>query len=167
VFDYVTRQKFSGGSLNKYILIQLPVVNPPGGTPCPWNPDLPLDEWILNRALELSATGNDLTSLSSELGRGHQIFRHDAARRLLLQCELNAAYFRLYGISRGDSDYVLETFPIFRRNDEAAYGEYQTKRVILEVYDAMADAERTGVPYQTLLDPPPADPRVAHALAKP
>jgi hypothetical protein len=28
----------------------------------------------------------------------------------------------------------------------------------------MAEAERTGVPYQTRLDPPPADPRVAHPL---
>ena len=162
VFDYVTRQKFSGGSLNKYVLIQLPVVNPPSG-PCPWNPDLLLDEWILNRALELSATGNDLTSLSNELSRGHQIFRHDAARRFLLQCELDAAYFHLYGIQKCDSDYILETFPIFRRNDEAAYGEYRTKRVILEIYDAMAEAERAGVPYETRLDPPPADPRVAHS----
>ena len=35
---------------------------------------------------------------------------------------------------------------------------YHTKRVILEIYGATADAERTGVPYQTPLDPPPADP---------
>ena len=26
----------------------------------------------------------------------------------------------------------------------------------------MAEATRSGVPYQTLLDPPPADPRMAH-----
>jgi hypothetical protein len=32
--------------------------------------------------------------------------------------------------------------------------------------DAMAAAERTGVPYQTRLDPPPADPRVAHPPIK-
>jgi hypothetical protein len=161
VFDYTTRQKFSGGSLNKYILIQIPVVNPPSG-PCPWNPDLLLDEWILDRALERAATGNDLISLSGELGREHEIFRHDEQRRFLLQCELDAAYFRLYGISRDDSDYILESFPILRRNDEAAYGEYRTKRLILEIYDSMADAERTGIPYKTRLDPPPADPRVAH-----
>jgi len=161
VFDYVTRQKFSGGSLNKYILFQLPVVNPPSG-PCPWNPDIPLDEWILDRALELSATGSDLVSLSSEIGREHQIFRHEEARRFLLECELNAAYFRLYGISRADSDYIVETFPIFRRQDEHQFGEYRTKRVILEIFDAMAEAERSGGSYQTRLDPPPADPRVAH-----
>src|SRR5690606_3310871 len=42
------------------------------------------------------------------------------------------------------------------------HGEYRTKRVILEIYDEMTDAALTGVPYQTRLDPPPADPRVAH-----
>jgi hypothetical protein len=58
--------------------------------------------------------------------------------------------------------YVLDTFPIIQRKDEAAHGEYRTKRIILEIYDAMAEAERTGVLYQTRLDPPPADPRKAH-----
>ena len=35
------------------------------------------------------------------------------------------------------------------------YGSFRTKELILEVYDAMAEAMRTGVPYQTILDPPP------------
>ena len=48
------------------------------------------------------------------------------------------------------------------RKDEAACGEYRTKRVILEIYDEMQQAIDTGRPYQTRLDPPPADPRVAH-----
>ncbi len=56
----------------------------------------------------------------------------------------------------------METFPIVKRKDEAAHGEFRTKRVILEIYDAMAEAARTGTRYQTRLDPPPADPRVAH-----
>ncbi len=33
-------------------------------------------------------------------------------------------------------------------------------------YDAMAEAIRTGVPYQTRLDPPPADPRCCHPKRK-
>ena len=69
-------------------------------------------------------------------------------------------YSHAYGLSREDVDYMLDTFPIVRRKDEQPFGEYRTKRVILEIYDAMAEAERTGVPYQTRLDPPPADPRV-------
>jgi hypothetical protein len=51
---------------------------------------------------------------------------------------------------------------VVRKGDEAQHGEYRTARVILEVYDRMADAARTGVPFVTLLDLPPADPRVAH-----
>src|SRR5690606_163038 len=76
-----------------------------------------------------------------------------------------AAFFHLYGITRDDVDYIMETFPIVKRKDEAAHGEYRTKRVILEIYDDMAEAMRTGVPYQTRLAPPPADPRVAHQPA--
>jgi hypothetical protein len=56
----------------------------------------------------------------------------------------------------------MDTFPITRRKEEQQYGEYRIKRVILEIYDAMAEAQRTGATYQTRLDPPPADPRVAH-----
>jgi len=57
----------------------------------------------------------------------------------------------------------METFPIVKRKDEQKYGEYRTKRVILECYDAMADAMKTGRSYQTILDPPPADHRLAHS----
>jgi hypothetical protein len=51
---------------------------------------------------------------------------------------------------------------IVKRKDEKAHGHYRTKDKILEIYDAMAEAIEAGQPYQTLLDPPPADPRVAH-----
>lgn len=54
--------------------------------------------------------------------------------------------------------YIMGTFPIIRRKDEEAYGEYRTKRVILEIYDAMQAAIGTGQRYQTPLDPPPGPP---------
>ena len=43
-----------------------------------------------------------------------------------------------------------------------SHGEYRTKRVILEIYDEMAEAIRTGKPYQTRLDPPPGPPADEH-----
>jgi hypothetical protein len=52
----------------------------------------------------------------------------------------------------------MHTFPIVRRKDEEKHGEYRTKRVILEIYDEMAEAIRTGKPYQTRLNPPPGPP---------
>ena len=70
--------------------------------------------------------------------------------------------FRLYGVNRDDVDYILDTFPIVKRMDEAAFGEYRTKRLILERFDAMEAADAAGVDYQTALDPPPADPAMAH-----
>ena len=65
-------------------------------------------------------------------------------------------YFHLYGIERNEVDYILETFPIVKRKDEQAHGAYHTKRVILDIYDAMQQAMEAGTPYHTRLDPPPA-----------
>ena len=41
---------------------------------------------------------------------------------------------------------------------KAAHGEYRKKCIILEIYDEMAEAMKTGKPYQTRLDPPPGPP---------
>jgi hypothetical protein len=110
---------------------------------------------------ELTYTDWDLEAFAKECGHGGPPFRWDADRRSLLRCELDATFFHLYGLNREDTDYVLETFPIVKKRDIDRHGEYRTKRVILEIYDALAEATRTGQPYQTRLDPPPADPRVA------
>jgi len=59
-------------------------------------------------------------------------------------------------------DCIMDTFPIVKRKDEAQYGEYRTERVILEIYDELAEAMRTGQPYHTRLDPPPADASFCH-----
>jgi hypothetical protein len=55
--------------------------------------------------------------------------------------------------------YIMDTFPIVRRKDEEKYnGDYRTKRIILEIYDAMQESIRTGKPYQTRLNPLPGPP---------
>ena len=45
---------------------------------------------------------------------------------------------------------------VVKRKDEQAHGEYRTKRVILDIYDAMQQAMEAGTPYHTRLDPPTA-----------
>ncbi|WP_199847832.1 hypothetical protein [Streptomyces dysideae] len=89
------------------------------------------------------------------LGEEGAPYRWDEQRREVLRAELDAAFFHLYGLDRDDVDYVMETFPIIKREDIAAHGTYRTKDLILDIYDRMAEAQRTGTPYQTLLDPPP------------
>ena len=51
---------------------------------------------------------------------------------------LDALYFHLYGLSRDDADYVLDTFPIVRREDEAACGTYRTRDMTLAYMNALA-----------------------------
>lgn len=56
--------------------------------------------------------------------------------------------------------------PLVKRKDEAKYGEYRTKRVILEVYDDMKDVMKNRGEYQMWLDPSPADEGVANETAE-
>ena len=122
----------------------------------------PIYRWILNRTIELTYTAWDLQLFAQDCGYEGPPFKWDKDRRFLLRCELDAAYCHLYGIQRDDVDYIMETFPIVKRKDEKAHGHYRTKDTILQIYDAMATATVSGQPYQTLLNPPPANPRIAH-----
>jgi hypothetical protein len=60
--------------------------------------------------------------------------------------------FHIYGISRSDADYILETFSVLKRRDVASHGEYRTKRLILGAYDRMAKAISTSTTYGSPFD---------------
>jgi hypothetical protein len=51
-----------------------------------------------------------------------------------LRAGLDGLYVHLYGLTRDELAYILDTFPIVRRKDEERYGEYRTKRMVLEAY---------------------------------
>ena len=46
-------------------------------------------------------------------------------------------YAYLYGLECDQLSYLRDTFPIVRRKDEARYGEYRTKRLVLENYERL------------------------------
>jgi hypothetical protein len=167
VLDYAARQKVGGATLNYFIIKQFPVLAPHTyDRACPWSPGIVAKDWLVPRVLELTFTAWDLEPFARDVGYDGPPFRWAPERRFLLRCELDAAFFHLYGLSRDDTDYVMGTFPIVRKHDEKAHGEYRTKRVILEIYDAMAEAMRSGNVYKTRVEPPPADPSVAHLGAR-
>lgn len=60
--------------------------------------------------------------------------------------ELDGIYAHLNGLSRDDFAYILDTFPIVRRNDEARWGEFRTKRLVLEAYDRYRGLTASGQP---------------------
>ena len=164
VLDYVCRQKIGGINLNPVIVHQLPIIDRNVFLQsigwCEENQ--PLERWIFLRVVELTYTSFDVEPFANAGGYSGPPFKWEEERRFILQCELDAAYFHLYGISRDDTAYILDTFPIVKRKEVVKHGEYRTQRVILEIYDELKKAMETGVSYQTRLDPPPADPRVAH-----
>lgn len=189
--DYVARFKVGGTHLNFFIAEQLAVLPPATFTAlCPWSPAQTLQDWLLPRVLELAYTARDLAPFAQDCGFSGPPFRWNEERRFLLRCELDAAFFHLYLPARPDGSWaqarnetpaqlralaeafptprhavahIMESFPIVQRRDMNAHGEYRTKRVILEIYDALLLAQSTDHPYPTRLDPPPADARCRHA----
>ncbi|WP_447006524.1 Eco57I restriction-modification methylase domain-containing protein [Saccharothrix isguenensis] len=156
VFDYIARQKIGGTHLTYSYLMQLPVISPAvAEAPAAWDRAQSAEQWIRSRVLELSYTSWALTEYAFDLGDEGSPFVWDGGRRVFMRAELDAAFFHLYGVSRDDVDHIMETFPIVKRKDEATFGEYRTKRLVLDVYDRMQKAIDTGEAYQTILDPSP------------
>ncbi|WP_406516444.1 Eco57I restriction-modification methylase domain-containing protein [Streptomyces sp. NBC_00134] len=161
VLDYVLRQKLGGTNLNFFQFEQLPMITP---TSLEMN-----THFITPRMLELTYTSHDMAPFARDLDDEGTPFRWDDDRRAVIRAELDALFFHLYGITRDDVSYILDTFPIVKRKDEAAYGTYRTKNLILAEYDRMAaagltldtplDESETGTYRSTLTPPPGQGPR--------
>jgi len=61
--------------------------------------------------------------------------RWNTGDRAQLRAEIDAYVTRLYGLSRDDFAYILDTFPALKRKKEKAFGEFMSKRKCLEEYD--------------------------------
>jgi hypothetical protein len=156
VFDYACRQKIAGTHLNFFTVKQLPALSPAAfSSPASWSGDHALGAWVRTRVLELSYTAYDMMPFARDLGDDGPPFRWIEERRFAMRAELDAAFFYLYGVVRDDVDYIMETFPALKRRDIERNGSFRTKELILQVYDAMNEAARTGHPYETILDPAP------------
>jgi hypothetical protein len=158
VLDYAARQKMAGTHLTYGYFNQLPVLPPDVyEIEVPWQTGSAVNRWIETRILELTFTAWDLEPFAEFLGDHGPPFRWDERRRTHIRAELDAAYFHLYGLERDEVEHVMDSFEALRRREANPQnlGEFRTKRLILERYDAMAEAARTGEPYQAILDPPP------------
>ena len=139
VFDYCCRQKVSGTHVNIWIFKQLPAIPLDRQRAlCPWSGAAQtFRDWLLPRVLELTYTAWDLEAFAQDCGWSGPPFRWDEERRFLLRCELDAAFFHLYlgpetewrqqpealtqafPTPRHAVAYIMDTFPIVKRKDEA------------------------------------------------
>ena len=169
VFDYVARQKIDGPAVRAAHWKQLPVP-----TPDMLEPHLP---FIVPRVLELVYTSPDMSPLARDLDdRGADPFAWDPGRRVSLRAELDAFFFRVYGIEdRDDVEYIVDTLQAGADGPERGEGQgddsrepgksqddagRRVKKLILAAYDRMAEAGLAqvgsgGAGYETRIFPPP------------
>lgn len=189
VCDYVVRQALGGANVSFFIMEQVAVLPPdtyrdsdlkfivprvielvytawdlqPFAQDC--GGDGPPFRWDEERRFliraELDAAFFHLYLPATPDGRWDPARREAGARKTETAEEL-AALTTHFPTPRDAVEYVLETFPIVKRNDLQRHGEYRTKRVVLDVYDALQEARVSGRPYRTRLDPPPGDARCRH-----
>lgn len=140
--DYIARVKIGGTHLTYSYLRQFPVLPPHrySGT------DL---DFIVPRVLELTYTANDLAGWARDLGFDGSPFTWNSERRAALRAELDAWYARLYDLTRDELRYILdpadvmgedypsETFRVLKNNELKQYGEYRTRRLVLDAWDRL------------------------------
>jgi len=145
-FDYVARQKLGGTSLTYFYFKQFPGLPPDIYTETDLN-------FIVPRVLELTYTAHDLQPWAQDLGYDGPPFTFDPDRRALLRAELDAWYAKAYGLTRDELRYILdpadvmgenypsETFRVLKNNELKAFGEYRTRRLVLEAWDKLENDE--------------------------
>ena len=154
VFDYIARQKVGGTNMSTYFVKQFPVLAP--------DQIPPTYQWeIVKRMAELCYFNHDMDGWAEELWEemddsqraelpqigNHEPWNYNPDRRALLQAELDAIFAHLYGLTTDDLRYILdpedvcgkdcinETFRVLKDNEMRQYGEYRTKRLVLEAWN--------------------------------
>lgn len=144
-FDYVTRQKVQGQTLNLFIVEQLPVVLPQRFNEARFGAKT-ANKIIGEAVLELTYTAHDMAPFARDMGyvdKNGQVkppFIWNEERRLKLRAKLDAVFFHLYGITdRDDVRYIYSTFPIVERQEAEAYGgRYRSRDLCLAYMSALA-----------------------------
>lgn len=153
VFDYSVRQKVGGTNMSTYFVKQFPVLTP----------DQITEEWrfeIVKRVAKLCYFNHDLDGWAEELWAeltpeqrtelpqlgNKEPFIYNPEKRAVWQAELDAIFAHLYGLTTEDLRYILdpedvcgegcinETFRVLKDNEIRQYGEYRTKRLVMDAW---------------------------------
>lgn len=103
----------------------------------------PWAKTLVPLALQLSATGSEMTPYWNAMAQEGWVRPVppdtqsagivDEAQRMLTRAEIEALVARdVFGLSREELEYILTTFPVAQRYEEERFGEFRTRRLILE-----------------------------------
>lgn len=146
VHDFVVRQKVGGSNMSFYLVQQFPVLSPDRYS----TEEI---DFVGQRCAELIHTTDALRDFSFDLQRSTTRSAWNPDVRHRIQCELDAFYAIKYGLARNELRYVLdptdvmgddypsETFRVLKNNEVRQFGEYRTRRLVLEAYDRLTAAK--------------------------
>ncbi|MBX9827316.1 MAG: N-6 DNA methylase [Xanthobacteraceae bacterium] len=152
-FDYMARLSIGGTHLTYTYLKQFPALPPSAFT----RADL---AFTTPRVLELTYTSNLMRLWAEDLGHTSQPFGWDENRRAVVRAELDAFFALKYSLSRDELRYVLdptdakdvdypsETFRVLKASEERRFGEYRTRRLVLEAYDRLVGTHVAARPIE-------------------
>jgi hypothetical protein len=149
--DYIARQKIGGTNFTFHLFQQLALPNPEMSLPATGR----LANWCAPRMAELFYTSWAASAIGQACGATGAPYQWSPERREHIRAELDAAMFHAYGLGRDVVEYVLSRFPTVERRDILVSGEFRTRRLILENYDAMQRCIDEGTTFLSSLDPAP------------
>ena len=140
--DWIARISMGGVNMNYFIVKQLPVLCPEAYVEestfgNPWI------QLIIPRVLELTYTSEDLIGFATDLGFQGPPFDWDENRRHCLQCELDSIYAYMYKLNYSELEWILDatepsfSFPTLKQKELANFGEFRTKRYVLDAFSRL------------------------------
>lgn len=99
-----------------------------------------LGAWLAPLLVELVYTRPGLAMAARELGYADSPRPWNAERRSEIIARLDAAWFVLYGLSRDDVSFALDTFTLLRQRDIARHAAFRTKDLVLREFDSLTAA---------------------------
>jgi hypothetical protein len=91
----------------------------------------------------------DLRPFAKDMRYHGEPFKWDEVRHAQVRAKLDACYARLYGLTRDELRYILdlkevygedfpgETFRVLKEKEIRLYGEYRTRRLVLEAWERL------------------------------
>jgi hypothetical protein len=110
---------------------------------------------LVEKSMRLLCTGPELTPFWNKLAADNWVSptatpedipgELDEANRTQLRAEIDAIVAHdVFNLTRPEIEYILTAFPTQQRYQEEEYGEFRSRRLVLEKYDALAESERSG-----------------------
>ena len=153
IHDWCARQKMGGVHVTYSYLYQFPTISPSAYS----QEDI---DFIVPRVLELTYTSHSLKGWAEALGYEGEPFVFDPERRAILRAELDARYAKLYGLNEQELRYILdpadvygedypsESFRVLKEKEIAEFGEYRTRRMVLDAWKAQEEPFAVGDDYK-------------------